>query len=126
MRFDREFTQSKPTAFHRGRTASSTQPQIPQITIRGDNNLITLGATGVVTVGSARAESRVPMPPSNQWPQQILNGIRLKASKCRLSNEQICELAGRVLGRAVVTLDRLSARDLVRVYEAVGAGDCKA
>ena len=123
MRFDRKLTQSKPPAFHRCRTAASREPRLPQITIRGDNNLITLGTTGVVTVGSAKGESRLPVPPNSQWPQQILNGIRLKASKSRLSNEQICELAGRILGRAVVTLDRLSARDLARVYEALGAGE---
>lgn len=127
MHFDRELTRSKPHAFPRYRTAATGQAQFPQITIRGDNNLISLGTSGVVKVSSARApESRSPVAPNGQWPQQILDAIRVKAAKNRRSNEEVCELAGRVLGRAVVTLERLSTRDLARVYEAVCAGAWKA
>ena len=127
MRFDREWNRAKPHAFHQFRRAAISQPQFPQITIRGDNNLISLGTSGVVKVSSARAaDSRLPLVPNGQWPQQILDAIRVKAAKNRHSNEEVCELAGRVLGRAVVTLDRLCARDLARVYEAVCAGDWNA
>jgi hypothetical protein len=127
MHSDRELIRSKSQALHRYPTATTSQSHFPQITIRGDNNLISLGATGVVKVSSARAaESRSPIASNGQWPQQILDAIRVKAAKNRRSNEEICELAGRVLGRAVVTLDRLSARDLARVYEAVCAGEWKA
>jgi len=126
MRFDMELTQPKPQRVQRFRTVAGRQSQFPQITIRGDNNLITLGTTGVVKVSSASAaDSRSPLVANGQWPQQILDAIRLKAAKNRRSNEEVCELAGRVLGRAVVTLERLSARDLARVYEAVCAGEWK-
>ena len=62
-------------------------------------------------------------PRSVQWPQQILDAIRLKAAKTRRSNDEVCELAARVLGRPVVTLEKLSARELARVYEAVCTGE---
>lgn len=126
MRIDKELTRPKPQGLQRFRTEALRQSQIPQITIRGDNNLISLGTSGVVKVSSARAtDSRLPLATNGQWPQQILDAIRVKAAKHRQSNEQLCELAGRVLGRAVVTLDRLNSRDLARVYEAVCAGDWK-
>jgi len=97
-------------------------PEVPQITIRGDNNLINVGASGVVTVSSGAADgSSLPSVRSRHWPQQILDAIRLKAAKSRRSNDQICEVAGRVLGRPIVTLERLSTRELARVYEAVCA-----
>jgi hypothetical protein len=127
MQFDRELTRPKLQGFQRLRSAATSQPQFPQITIRGDNNLISLGTTGVVKVSSARAaDSRLPVVPNGQWPQQILDAIRVKATKNRHSSEDVCELAGRVLGRPIVTLDRLSARDLARVYEAVCSGDWRA
>jgi hypothetical protein len=112
------------------RTARSAtgRMQVPQITIRGDNNLINLGTSGVVKVNpGAAAELPAPFHPTRtaQWPQQILDAIRLKAVRNRRSNEQVCELAGRVLGRAVLTLDRLSARELARVYEALCANESK-
>ena len=100
---------------------------MPQITIRGDNNLINLGTSGVVKVSTgAAAVSSLQPARTGQWPQQLLDAIRVKAAKSRRSNEQICELAGRVLGRAVVTLEKLSARELGRVYEAVCASEANA
>ena len=101
----------------------SNIPQLPQITIRGHNNLINVGSSGVVKVGAREAGATHSRPLRNrQWPRQILDAIRLKAAKNRCSNDELCELAGRVLGRAVLTLERLSARELARVYEAVCAG----
>jgi hypothetical protein len=99
---------------------------LPQITIRGDNNLINLGTKGVVNVNAEGAFDSALQPlRSGQWPQQILDAIRLKAAKTRRSSDEVCELAARVLGRAVVTLERLSARELARVYEAVCATERK-
>jgi hypothetical protein len=108
------------------RLADSKTP-LPQITIRGDNNLINLGTSGVVRVnGGAVADSGLPPARNAQWPQQILDAIRLKAAKTRRSNDEVCELAAHVLGRAVVTLEKLSPRELARVYEAVCATERKA
>ena len=99
---------------------------MPQITIRGDNNLINFGTSGMVKVSSGGvADSGLQPARNGQWPQQILDAIRLKAVKNRRSNDEVCELAARVLGRAVVTLERLSARELARVYEAVCASGRK-
>jgi hypothetical protein len=104
------------------RPADDKRP-VPQITIRGDNNLINLGTSGVVKVNSSGgAEYRPQSGRNSQWPQQILDAIRVKAVRGGRSNNELCELAGRVLGRAVVTLERLSARELARVYEAVCSG----
>jgi hypothetical protein len=99
---------------------------LPQITIRGDNNLINFGTKGLVKVNAGGSfDSGLQAPRNGQWPQQILDAIRLKAAKTRRSSDEVCELAGRVLGRAVVTLERLSARELARVYEALCATERK-
>ena len=128
MQFNKELPRSRPQAFEPFRAAkpAKSHPQVPQITIRGDNNLISLGTSGVVKVsGGSGADSRLQPVRNSQWPQQILDAIRVKAAKTRRSNEEVCELAGRVLGRPVVTLERLSARELARVYEAVCSGEPK-
>jgi hypothetical protein len=129
MQSDKELSRSRPQLFQPIRSPKLVkgQAQLPQITIRGDNNLISFGTSGSVKVSSAMgADSRVQPARNGQWPQQILDAIRLKATKNRRSNEEVCELAGRVLGRAVLTLETLSARELARVYEAVCAREWKA
>lgn len=126
MHLNRELSRYREQAVEPFRTARPAKRtvEVPQITIRGDNNLINLGTSGVVRVTSGAAASASLQPVrSGHWPQQILDAIRLKAAKNRRSNDQICELAGRVLGRPIVTLERLSARELARVYEAVCAID---
>ncbi|HJU10759.1 MAG TPA: hypothetical protein VJ728_07775 [Candidatus Binataceae bacterium] len=128
MLFDRELTRARTQSFEPFRTAGAckAKSQLPQITIRGDNNLINFGTGGSVKVSSSGASAPALQPIRNsQWPQQILDAIRLRAAKNRRSNEEVCELAGRVLGRAVLTLERLSARELARVYEAVCASEWK-
>jgi hypothetical protein len=130
MHINKELLQSRSRTqsfepFRAARSAKST-PQSSQITIRGDNNLINFGTSGVVKVSGGQPGTPPMQPVRNgQWPQQILDAIRLKAAKSRRSNEQVCELAGRVLGRAVVTLEKLSTRELARVYEAVCADETK-
>jgi hypothetical protein len=125
MRLNRELSQARPRGFQSFRTENS-KAQMPQITIRGDNNLINFGASGMVKVnGGAGADCRPQPMRTAQWPQQLLDAIRLKAAKHHHSNDELCDLAGRVLGRAVLTLERLSARELARVYEAVCATDKK-
>ncbi|MBV8454038.1 MAG: hypothetical protein JOZ29_17450 [Deltaproteobacteria bacterium] len=121
-------SKSKSLSFERFRSARpvDSKLRVPQITIRGDNNLINFGTSGVVRVNAGGAVDSGVQPARNaQWPQQILDAIRLKAAKTRRSNDEVCELAARVLGRAVVTLERLSARELARVYEAVCISDRK-
>ena len=98
----------------------------PQITIRGDNNLINVGAGATVRVKHReQADSRPRASGNPQWPQQILDAIRVKALESRRSQAEICEIAGQTLGRVVLTLEKLNARELARVYEAVCAsGRC--
>jgi hypothetical protein len=126
MQYNKELSNPSTRRFDQFRTArpAETKVQVPQITIRGDNNLINLGSSGMVRVSADRAvDSSLPLPRNGQWPQQILDAIRVKAAKSRRSNDEMCELAARVLGRAVVTLERLSARELARVYEALCASE---
>lgn len=124
MQYNKELARPGVQSFGQVRSLRSGDGKLPlpQITIRGDNNLINLGTSGVVKVNAAGAgDSGLPPARNAQWPQQILDAIRLKASKTRRSNDEVCELAAHVLGRAVVTLEKLSARELARVYEAVCA-----
>ena len=118
MPYNRELFASRPPL--RRMFAAKCSPQVPQITIRGDKNLINLGTSSVVTVRQEPVSNLgSPVTRKSQWPQQILDAIRLNASKTRRSHDEVCELATRVLGRPVVTLDKLSARELARVYEAL-------
>lgn len=130
MQYNKELPRPRPQSFEQFRSArpAESKSQVPpQITIRGDNNLINFGTSGVVRVNAGGTVDSGLQPARNgQWPQQLLDAIRLKAAKTRCSNDEVCELASRVLGRAVVTLDRLSARELARVYEAVCASERKA
>jgi len=108
------------------RTAKPVErnPKAPQITIRGDNNLINFGTSGGMKVKTAGQTDAVSRPTRNaQWPQQILDAIRVKAMETRRSSGELCEIAGHTLGRAVVTLEKLSARELARVYEAICAAE---
>jgi hypothetical protein len=129
MHLNKELMRSKAPYVEPFRTARPARSKLeaPQITIRGDNNLINLGTSGVVKVSTgAVAPSSVTPVRNGQWPQQLLDAIGAKAAKSRRSNEQICDLAGRVLGRAVVTLEKLTTRELARVYEAVCASEASA
>jgi len=128
MLYNKELSPTRPPSFEQLRRPRSAEGKlrVPRITIRGDNNLINFGASGVVKVHSAETPDPATRPTrSGHWPQQILDAIRLKAAKSRRTNAEVCELAGRVLGRPVVILERLSARELARVYEAVCANERK-
>ncbi len=126
MQYNKESSKSRTQSF--GQLRGARLPgRMPQITIRGDNNLINLGTSGAVKVNTGGAVDSDWQPARNgQWPQQILDAIRLKAARTRRSNDEVCELAARVLGRPVVTLERLSARELARVYEVLCASERKA
>jgi hypothetical protein len=92
----------------------------PQITIRGDNNLINVGAGATVRVKHREQADARPRASGNpHWPQQILDAIRVKALESRCSQAEVCEIAGQTLGRVVLTLEKLNARELARVYEAI-------
>ena len=99
---------------------------IPHITIRGDNNLITVGAGAVVKAEARRFDERRAYDPYAYWPRQILDAIKVKAIENRISTNDLCEIAQNILGRVVLTIDKLSARDLARVYEALCAGETSA
>jgi hypothetical protein len=129
MQYNKESSKPRPRGFgpSRGGQLASSLLRVPQITIRGDNNLINLGKSAGVNVNAGATADPGWQPARNgQWPQQVLDAIRLKAARTRRSNDEVCELAARVLGRAVVTLDRLSARELARVYEALCASERRA
>jgi hypothetical protein len=125
MYYNRQLTTVRPRRVQQLCSTKAAQQQLPQITIRGDNNLINLGASGVIKVTGGGLEAPTQPTLNAHWPQQILDAIRLKAAQTRRSNEQVCELATRVLGRAVVAMEKLSARELARVYEAVCASQQK-
>jgi hypothetical protein len=126
MQYNKELPKPRPQRFNQFRSLRPAERELPQITIRGDNNLINLGASGVVKVHAGpSADLGLPAVRNAQWPQQILDAIRLKATKTRRSNDDVCELAAHVLGRAVVTLEKLSARELARVYEAICSSERK-
>jgi hypothetical protein len=118
MEYNKKLARVRPQSAQQFCRTRIAEHRLPQITIRGDNNLVNLSASGVIKVTGGGAESLQPIH-NVQWPQQILDAIRLKAAQTRRSNEQVCELATRVLGRAVVTLEKLGVRELARVYEAV-------
>jgi hypothetical protein len=125
MHLDKECSRAATGALQSLRSSrlGNGKLKMSQITVRGDNNLINVGTGGTVKVNSGgAADYRLQSGRTSQWPQQILDAIRVKATRDRRSNNELCELAGRVLGRAVVTLERLSARELGRVYEAMCAG----
>jgi hypothetical protein len=128
MQYDKELPNSSLYSFEQLRRPRPTEGelQVPQITIRGDNNMINLGTSGVVRVNARGTDPAILPARVGQWPQQIRDAIRLKAAKTRRSNDEVCELAARVLGRAVVTLEKLSARELARVYEAMCGTERKA
>jgi hypothetical protein len=125
MLHNKQFVHSEITRLLRSaRPAEGTQ-RLPQITIRGDHNLIHLGSSGGLKLKTVAAESAQRPPRSVQWPQQILDAIRVKAADKRYSPNDLCEVAGRALGRVVLTLEKLSARDLARVYERLCANERK-
>jgi hypothetical protein len=127
MQHNREFSKPQVVELSRAARPAESNLKVPQITIHGDNNLVNFGTSSVMRVkAGGPPDSRFHPPRNGQWPQQILDAIRLKAAKTRRSNDEVCEIAARVLGRAVVTLERLSARELARVYEAICASERKA
>jgi hypothetical protein len=120
MHNNRELPRAQIIELFRTAKPVERNPKVPQITIRGDNNLINFGTSGGLKVTAGSQSDAVPPPTRNpQWPQQILDAIRVKAMETRRSSEEVCEIAGQTLGRAVVTLEKLSARELARVYEAI-------
>jgi hypothetical protein len=122
MHLNKELTRARIQSIEQPRPSrAAAKFKIPRITIQGDNNLINLGTNGVVKVWKG-IQTDLPLghPVRNApWPQQILDAIRLKAPRNRRSNERLCELASQVLGRPIVNLERLSAKELARVYQAV-------
>jgi hypothetical protein len=124
MEDDKESRKHQIRELFRKAKPAGRNRRVPQIMIRGDNNLINVGARAMVRVkGRRRVDSRSRPPRKAQWPQQILDAIRVKALETRRSQAEVCEIAGHALGRAVLTLEKLTARDLARVYEAVCAGE---
>jgi hypothetical protein len=111
--------------FRKAQPGAASQ-RTPQITIRGDNNLINVGAGATVRVKHReQADSRPRASGNPQWPQQILDAIRVKAIESQRSQAEVCEIAGQTLGRVVLTLEKLNVRELARVYEAICAsGRC--
>jgi hypothetical protein len=126
MEYNKESAKSQILELFRTAKPVQRNQKVPQITIRGDNNLINLGTRGVVRVNRANSTHSAPQVLRNgEWPQQILDAIRIKGVQTRRSYSELCEIAGRTLGRPVLTLDKLGARELARVYEAICASEHK-
>ncbi len=93
----------------------------PEATIRGNGNII----NSRVTVSSARSGGPALRPPrrGELWRRELLEAVRSKAARLLLTEDQVCESAARDLRKKVVVLSlgRLQADDLARVYEALSA-----
>lgn len=90
----------------------------PETTIRGSGNII----NSRVTVKGARLAG-LPMrfPRGESWRRELLEAVRAKAARLTLTEDQVCEIAAGELRKKVVVLSlaRLAADDLARVYEAL-------
>ncbi len=91
----------------------------PDTTIRGSGNII----NSRVTVKAERLAAGVPMrfPRGEPWRRELLDAVRAKAARLTLTEDQVCEIAAAELRKKVVVLSltRLAADDLARVYEAL-------
>jgi len=91
----------------------------PQTTIRGSGNILN---SRVTVKGERLAE---PPPIRSQrgepWRRELLDAVRAKAARLTLTEDQVCEIAAAELRKKVVVLSlaRLGADDLARVYEAL-------
>lgn len=92
----------------------------PETTIRGSGNII----NSRVTVANGR-HFEAAAPPrfsrGGRWRNELLDAVRAKAARLTLTEDQVCEIAAAELRKKVVVLSlaRLGADDLARVYEAL-------
>jgi hypothetical protein len=91
----------------------------PDTTIRGNGNII----NSRVTVKGGRLAAEVPTRAQRgePWRRELLDAVRAKAARLTLTEDQVCEVAAAELRKKVVVLSlaRLGADDLARVYEAL-------
>jgi hypothetical protein len=125
---DRESHRAQIVEMFRDAAPASRQLRIPQIIIRGNHNLITLGSAPVVGAepGRRRFSGRSRRPADTRWPQQILDAIRAWAVDNRVSGDTLCKIAEEALGRVVLTIEKLNASELTRVYDAVCSNEAPA
>jgi hypothetical protein len=91
----------------------------PDPTIRGNGNIV----NSRVTVKAERPAGAMPMrfPRGEPWRRELLDAVRAKAARLTLTEDQVCEIAAGELRKKIVVLSltRLGADDLARVYEAL-------
>jgi hypothetical protein len=91
----------------------------PETTIRGSGNII----NSRVTVKNGRLAAEMPPRSLRGEPRrrELLDAVRAKAARLTLTEDQVCEVAAAELRKKVVVLSltRLGADDLARVYEAL-------
>jgi hypothetical protein len=91
----------------------------PEMTITGSGNII----NSHVTVKNDRAPAPAPKryPRGEPWRRELLDAVRAKAARLTLTEDQVCEIAAAELRKKIVVLSlaRLAADDLARVYEAL-------
>lgn len=91
----------------------------PETTIRGSANII----NSRVTVKTERLEAEVPTRPARYEAKrrELLDAVRDKAARLTLTEDQVCEVAAAELRKKIVVLSlaRLNADDLARVYAAL-------
>jgi hypothetical protein len=92
----------------------------PDTTIRGSENFISFPPRETVN-GRLGAEVATRSPRGEPRRRELLDAVRAKAARLTLTEDQVCEIAEVELRKkvVVVSLTRLGADDLARVYEAL-------
>lgn len=96
----------------------NARPAPPAISVSGNHNVINVNnRSGVVHAYAAKQRPSARGQP--KWRVALLASIRADAERARLTGEQVVMEASRVLGRALISLKGLNARDLGRVHTAI-------
>ncbi len=99
----------------------NARPAPPTVAVTGNHNhniiKIHNGNAGIHVRVDDENPHKAPATPA--WRAELLGAIRMRAAEFTMSEEMLCEEATRALGRKIVLLDRLNARELAKVYAAV-------
>ena len=91
----------------------------PETAIRGSGNII----NSQVTLKGGRLAAALPVraPRGEPRRRELLEAVRARAARLTLTEDQVCEIAATELRKKVfvLSLARLGADDLARVYEAL-------
>ncbi len=98
----------------------NARPATPTISVNGDHNVINLhtGRGGLKALGLS-PPTAVSQPKRLNWRNEILQSVRRQAGELGLDEEQLRAEACRVLGRIIVAVDRLAAKELGQLLSAL-------